>query len=534
MNRFLLVVLIVLSAGTVNAQWGWNWNYPPDNENVTLTQTNLPIVFINVYGNTIDRYERITARMKIIDNGPGNLNYGDTVAHPNQTVDYEGYVGLRYRGNSSFSASDKKPYSFRTLNNTIENGGEKVKVKIMGMPKDNNWAMLAPYSDKSMMRDVLAFELSRPWMDYAPRAKFCEMILDGIYYGVYVMTEVVSKGKHRLNLEDPGNEGDALTGGYIVEVDRTDEVTYTSQYHPVSAQGWAYNNRYINFQYKFPEYDEMTTEQVNYINGRIHQMEAALYSANFKDPETGYRQYLDPLSFVDYQLAQELGHNVDGYRLSAKMFKRNDSLDPLFKMVLWDMNLAYGNSDYYNGWYTNTWVYQNNATLNNAGDTQLVPFWWYKLNKDEYYVDMLKNRWAQYRRSNFRTDRIMATIDSMATVLTVQGAEQRNSRAWPRWGQYVWPNQYISQNFTDEINHLKEWISQRLEWMDEQLGFDPNAVLLGDVDLSGIVDVTDVNIVINIILKKETDSDFISRADVNDDDMIDVSDVNGIINIILH
>lgn len=535
MKRLLLFTAIALAALAAQAQWGWGWdNYPPDNENVTLTQTNLPIVFITVDGEIIDRYERITARMKIIDNGDGQLNYADTVAHPGQRVDYEGYIALRYRGNTSFTSSDKKPYSFRTMTAPIEDGGQKVKVKIMGMPKDNNWALLAPYSDKSMMRDVLAFELSRPWMDFVPKAKFCEMFLDGTYYGVYVMTEVVSKGKHRLNLEDPGIEGDALTGGYLVEVDRTDEVTYTSKYHPVNSNGRQLSNQYINFQYKEPDYADMTEEQINYINGRIDQMEAALYSSNYKDPETGYRQYLDPLSFVDFQLAQELGHNVDGYRLSAKMFKRNDSVDPHFKMALWDMNIAYGNSDYYNGWYTNTWVYQNNTLLNAQGDSQLVPFWWYKLNNDEYYVNMLKHRWAQYRRSNFATERIMATVDSLAATLTVQGAEQRNSRAWPRWGQYVWPNQYVAQDFDDEVAHLKQWLGQRLAWMDSQLDFDPNALIPGDVNGDGVVDVDDVDAVISIILGKSQPVDYAGEPDVDGSGNIDVDDMNGIIGIILN
>ena len=71
---------------------------------------------------------------------------------------------------------------------------------------------------------------------------------------------------------------------------------------------------------------------------------------------------------------------------------------------------------------------------------QETSFWWYKLNTCPEYIAALKSRWAQYRRNNLRTDRIMATVDSLAAVLTAQGAEQRNSQAWPRWGQSVWPN----------------------------------------------------------------------------------------------
>jgi len=262
-------------------------------------------------------------------------------------------------------------------------------------------------------------------------------------------------------------------------------------------------------------------------------MEDAFNSAQYRDPEKGYRKYIDPLSFVDYQLAQEFGHNVDGYRLSAKFFKRSDSIDTHFKMVLWDMNLAYGNSDYYNGWYTNNWVYENNDLLNSQGDSQLAPFWWYKLNNDPYYTDLLKDRWAQYRRANFREDRLMALVDSMANVLTIQGAERRNSQAWPRWGQYVWPNKYISQNLDDEIQYLKGWLSDRLEWMDQQLGYDPDALLPGDINGDGAVDVSDVNIIINILLGKNTADQYPGVADITGDNQVDVSDVNLIINLML-
>ncbi len=255
-----LAFFLVFLAGVTAAVAQRYDNYQPENPRVSFTQTNLPIVFINVDGNMIQRYDRITARMKIIDNGAGQINYADTTAFPDQHVDYEGYIALRYRGNTSFSSSDKKPYSFRTLDAPLEDNGKKVKVSIMGMGKDNNWAMLAPFADKSLIRDALAFHLAKPWMDYAPDTRFCELVLDGIYYGVYVMTEVVSKGKKRLNLDDPGQEGDELTGGYLLEVDRTDEVTHTSKYHPVSNSGRKYTSKYINFQYKEPEYEEMTAE----------------------------------------------------------------------------------------------------------------------------------------------------------------------------------------------------------------------------------------------------------------------------------
>ncbi|MBQ2075612.1 MAG: CotH kinase family protein [Muribaculaceae bacterium] len=260
-------------------------------------------------------------------------------------------------------------------------------------------------------------------------------------------------------------------------------------------------------------------------------MEDALNSSNYTDPEVGYRKYMDVMSFVDFQIAQELSHNVDGYRLSSKIYKRRDSVDPRFKMVLWDFNIAYGNSDYYQGWYTNTWIYENNDVLNSNGDTQLVPFWWYKLNKDPYYQNLLKNRWAQCRRSNMREDRIMEKIDSMATQLTSGGAMTRNSQAWPRWGQYVWPNYYVAQNFNDEVSHLKQWISQRLAWMDQKLGFDPNAVVVGDVNGDGEVTSVDITCIYNYLL--HSDMTYYDTSDVNGDGQVTSTDITVIYNILL-
>ena len=359
------------------------------------------------------------------------------------------------------------------------------------------------------------------------------MFLDGIYYGVFILTEVVSDGKQRLNLPDPGDSGDDLTGGYIMEVNRTeDEVTHVSSYHPVSRNGMAYNNQYINFQYKSPDYEDLTEDQVAYITGRIDQMETLLWNYKTGDKET-YTEFLDVDNFIDYQIAQELAHNVDAYRLSGKFFKRRDSVDARFKMVVWDMNLAYGNSDYYQGWRTDTWMYQNNDIMNSAGDPQLIPFWWYKLNTNPNYTAALKARWAQYRRTNLRQDRVMATVDSLATVLTSHGAEERNSQAWPRWGWYVWPNYYVADDFQDEVSYLKGWIDDRIAWMDQKLGFDPANFPRGDVNGDGLVGMDDLTDPINYLLTGNASDIDLIAADVDDDRHVTMDDLTDLINYLL-
>ena len=524
--------MTILTTMAVDAQWWWwNPNYPPDDEDVQLTQTNLPIVWIDVDGNYIDRDERITARMKIIHNGEGQLNYADTVAHPGQTVDYEGYIALRYRGFSSYNQSDKKPYSFRTLSQPYDSVYDKKKVKILGMGKDNNWALLAPYHDKSMVRDLLGFEIARPWMEYTPQGRFCELYLDGTYYGVYILSEVVSKGKHRLNLDDPGDEGDALTGGYLMEVSRFEDMYCLSRYYPVDNNGQPYKDRYILFEHKEPDYEDMNWKQIEYIRGAINRMEGAFASSDFMDPEIGYRKYIDVQSFMDYQIVEEVGHNVDAYRLSAKFYKQRDSIDSRFKMAVWDLNLAFGNARYSDG---DTWVYTLNPIFYSQRG-EMIPFWWYKLNSDPKYTAALKARWAQYRRNNLRLDRIMATIDSLTNEVTCCGAVDRNSEAWPRWGVSVWPHYVVSNSYEDEIAYLKRWLTHRIAWMDSQFGFDPNALVRGDVNGDGNVDVTDVTLLIGYVLADDESTAIdLEVADCNDDGTINISDVTRLIAYVLN
>lgn len=450
MKRFCFIIIIILSTKAASADSYDEHNYRPENDSMRLERTNLPIVFINTATDTTERTAihkdwRVAARMKIINNADG-INYGDTIGHPNQTADYNGWIAIRYRGNTSFYYSPKKPYNFKTMK-TADVDGEKQKVSLLGMPKDNTWVLLAPYTDSSLLRDVLMFQLARPYFDYTPRCRYCELVIDGVYYGIFILSESIRKSNNRLNLDNPGTSGDALTGGYQLEIDRNEvEHYYTSKYFAVDSTGkkyTAYNKIY--FQYKHPEYEEMTPEQLEYIHRRIDTMEDALASDDFADSYRGYQQYLDPLSFIDQQLSQEFSGNVDGYRLSTNIYKHRDSQDGRFKTALWDFNLAFGNSDAANAKSTDFWRYQN-SYLTNYNAFNKVPFWWMRLMEDPAYVKQLKERWAQYRRENYSSEHIVTTIDSIVTLLRHGSALERNNTLW---------KMFKSSTYDMEIDRLK-------------------------------------------------------------------------------
>ena len=474
-------------------------NYKPENSDVVLYETTLPIVFINTCTadsatNIIHKDFYIGARMKIISNADG-INYGDTLLHPNQTADYDGWIALKYRGHSSFSLSKKKPYNIKPLQ-TADPDGKKLKAPLMGMPADNDWALLAPYADRSLIRDVLMMELARPYFEYVPRMRHCELILDGTYYGVFILSERITKGKNRLNLADPGDEGDALTGDYMVEIDHHDVLNYyVSEYPTQNAEGQPFSsNNKVYFQYKHPDYDDMVLrhpEQLQYLQSWIDQVEDALYFLSRDSADSNLplgpsgtlatsgtqessifnlQSLIDLQSFIDYQLSQEFAGNVDAYRLSTPLYKRRNSVDPRMKTTLWDFNIAFGNATH--GDRTDIWHYDNQYLKET--DPYKAPFWWWKLMQNAEYVDQLKQRWATYRHGQYAEENVKGIIDSLVNHLIDCGAVERNYQAHPVWGKDIWPvpNYENTDSYDKEIAYLKDWIARRTEWLDSQLGYN--------------------------------------------------------------
>ena len=128
----------------------------------------------------------------------------------------------------------------------------------------------------------------------------------------------------------------------------------------------------------------------------------------------------------------------------------------------------------------------------------------------------------------------MTTIDSLVNVINKYGAETRNSQAWPRWKQWVWPNYYTPKSFSDEINYLKQWITDRLAWMDDQLGYLPYDYIRGDVDGDGVIGIGDTIAIIDVLLGQEVDNFIYEAADCDQDGQITVADVVALIDYIFN
>ncbi len=196
----------------------------------------------------------------------------------------------------------------------------------------------------------------------------------------------------------------------------------------------------------------------------MDNFESALKASNFKDPVNGYAKYIDADSFVDFLIMNEVSKNADGYRLSTYLYKKKDSDGGKLHMgPIWDFNLGFGNVNYCTQGNPEGFVYNFNEVC--GGDYWLIPFWWNRLLQDPAFQNKLGFRWQKLRSGALKTATILSYIDSVSTVLNVE-SQQRNFQRWPVLGQYVWPNYYIGQTFQDEVNWLKDWITQRMAWLD--------------------------------------------------------------------
>ena len=410
----------------------------------------LPLIMLTTDNITIPNEPKINGHISVIEGESGNLNY------PTDIPDFESRMAIEVRGSSS-QQFPKKNFSFETQ----DADGNDLETELLGLPKEEDWILYAPYTDKSFLRDAIAYELGNDMGPYAPGTRLCEVFINGDYHGVYWLEEKIKRDKNRVDIKklNPIDTiGDDLTGGYLLKVDRDDgEGSYFFSNH-----AGTFENMAPLIVYEDPEGQDLHPKQKDYISNYFHQFESALYGNDFKDPLTGYRAYVDVNSAIDYFIICELGHNVDAYRLSTFFYKDRNSVDSLFHFgPLWDFNLAFGNVDYCESQWVEGWTYEDSGGCSNT------PRWWVRFLEDPYYQDRLKCRYDSLRQTVLSTEAILHYVDS--TGLLLKESADRNYERWPILSRYVWPNFFIGDTYEQELDYLKQWLVGRLDWMDANI-----------------------------------------------------------------
>ncbi len=439
MSKYVLVFLLF---NTV-----WSQDY---------LESYLPIFIINTNGLEIPDEPKITAQLGIINND-GIINKSTDVFNH-----YDGPIGIEIRGSSS-QRFPKKQYSFETR----DLDGEGIDVSLIGLPEEEDWILYAPYSDKTLLRNVLIYEISNQLGFYAPRTKFCEVIKNGEYLGLYVLIEKIKRDNNRVDinkLKEDEISGDDLTGGYMFKIDKKtgSEIDWwESEFEPFSG-AW----QRIFFQYDYPKESNIVEEQKTYIQEWVKNFETVAFSDYKYDTIVGYRRFLDLASAVNYIMCNEVSKNLEGYLSSFFMYKDKDSNDKKLHLgPIWDFNLSMGNNTSQVHWDTEGWRIEiplNNWEINIRD--RMEPFWIYTIWEDPVFKQMFYIKWKTERQTTLSIENINGLIDSW--VEEMGDAIARNFEKWPTLGEYVWPNYFIFDNYEEEIIFLKQWLSDRILWID--------------------------------------------------------------------
>ena len=317
----------------------------------------------------------------------------DGLARLTGPPEYAGRGGLHVRGTSSAEEYDKKSYAFETW----DPSDQDQDVSLLGLPAEEDWVLHGPYSDKTLMRNALAYEWSRRIGRYAARTSFVELfVVDNRrselnwdhYRGVYTFMEKIKRDDNRVDIAKLEPEDDSepqISGGYLLRVDWVTEAE--------EAAGLVETDRCAcELQLASPDPDDITGAQRTWLEAWLDDFEGALLGDGFADPDQGYAAWIDVDSFVDYLLIQELARNVDAYVLSTWLQK--DREGPLAMGPVWDFNGSMGNADYFEAWDTEGWHFDNPEF---PADNVWAACWWSRLLDDPAFRASVATRWVALR-----------------------------------------------------------------------------------------------------------------------------------------
>lgn len=433
--------------------------------------THLPLVLIDTNGQTIpgistgERDSFGESIPTVADDGRATVDVSVSVIdrqkacnHPSDTPTLSTTAQIRVRGHSSRSFA-KKSYAL----NFVDDAGENRDLPVMGMDAHHEWVLNGPSLDKSLLRNYLFYNLAGTLMHYAPNVRFCELIVDGDYRGLYLMLESVTNGNtpdpsqsgkrsstSRLNLRGTV-KGEEFTG-YLLNVDRPREDT-----HYLDKNIDTYTERMLyypeNISIAYPGETRLTAETAASIEAEFSAFEKSLYSYDYDTKDYGYQNYIDVANFVDYYLINELAGNWDAGRYSTYLYKE---LGEKYRLCVWDFNNACDN-------------YVEDVSTPDQLDMQ-GGLWYSMLFRDEDFVADVITRYRELRKTYFSEEYLNQYIDD--TIAYLGDAIARNNERWKepltRW-QPLQPIERNVYSHKTAVLQLKTWLHERGEFFDAHI-----------------------------------------------------------------
>ncbi len=410
---------------------------------VNFESSNLPIVVIETaQGQEIPNDPKIDATMQIIDRDNGARNFLTDVSDPT-ALDYDGPIKIEFRGSSS-SLLDKKQYAFTPY----DSAGEKINKGFLDMPKENDWILNGLAYDPSYVRDFISYRLSNLIGNYASRGRYCELVLNGDFRGIYILQEKLKADDSRIDIKKIKEEDltlPKLTGGYITKTDKTEGADIAA-WSMDNYGGWQ-----SNFIHEHPKPNNIYYEQHDYIKNQFETLQSMADNPSNSDITQGFPSIIDIPSFIDFMIINELASNVDGYEFST--FFHKDRNGKLRAGPVWDFNLTFGNDLFewgYDRSHTDIWQFFDQDNMG--------PKFWKDLFDDPIFNCYLTRRWQELTATGMplNSEEIFALIDATATLINeAVGRQEVVSET--------------SGTFEQQILEIKNFITERINWISNEL-----------------------------------------------------------------
>lgn len=434
------------------------YGHPGEGDDSQLFQlTNLPLVVVNTDGMRMmqSKDDKVNSTVHIIsDGGTSLLSKKDTEC--------------KGRGNASWNFP-KKPMrlKFEKKQNALPDAPAKCK----------KWTLINNYGDKSLMRNKIAFHMSRGiGLSYTPYCQFVDLIFNGEYQGCYQLCDQVEVNPGRVEITEmtPDDiEGEALTGGYFIEID-----AYANQ-----EASWFESLRGIPVTIKSPDDDEITPEQSAYIKDYFNKFETAVFTYWFTSETTGYRKYLNLDSFLQYFIVGELDGNTD-YFWSIYMSKERGE-EKFVVGPVWDVDLGFDN-DYrtYPIAGKNDYIYRSGGSVASSAVKRLVDR---ILVSDTKARERLKYLWSDARvNRHYNPTYYCKLVDRYAEQLAQ--SQELNFKRWNILGECVHMNPAVSGSYEGEVQRVKDYLNERFAQLDRIIGTVEVEVTNPDIDQEELED----------------------------------------------
>lgn len=385
--------------------------------NLTVQNTGLPVVEITTVSEVKSKDTWQEGASIIIRKSDGS-------------VDYEGTMSIRGRGNSTWNYP-KKPYALKLDS----------KSGILGMAKHKRWILLANWKDRTLLRNDAAFWLSKQTgLEYTVNGTFVELVMNGKLMGNYYLCEQIKIDKNRLNITemDPKEtDPQKISGGFLMELD-----TYFDEVNKFKSEVF-----HLPFQFKQPDEGELSPEAYHYMQDYVNGLEAILNDEERLNNHE-YEELFDVDSSIDWFFVHELATNTEPYSTwpivgphSCYMYK--DREGKLMSGPVWDFDYHGFCPQFAEQWQCKQALYYP------------------ALFRDEKYRQRVRERWDELKG---KFEALPQYLDSKIREISL--SESVNSKLWPIQNDEN-GDEYMS--FTEAIERMKKAFQTKMQFMDRSL-----------------------------------------------------------------